>query len=121
MQRTIRYDRRSGTLIFGDTTRPYRDVGFTLHATELTSIKATDFKAAMSSYLYDWEDGTVEVYVVEDDFDEFDDEYSTPGPVTFVQHRGSLLVRVALATKAHEDDDEGSPEPLYRSALVLQP
>ncbi|THC52353.1 MULTISPECIES: ATP-binding protein [unclassified Streptomyces] len=118
MQRTIRFDRRNETLIFGDTERRYRDAGFTLHASELVSIKSTDFKAAMASYLDDWDDGTTEVYVVEGDYDEFDDEYSTPGPVTFVQHQGSLLVRVALVTKAHEDDDEGSPEPLYRSSLA---
>lgn len=118
MPRTIRYDKRSETLLFGEIERVYRDVGFTLHASELTSIKATDFKAAMVTFLDDWQDGDVEVFVVEGDYDEFDDEYTPPGPVTFVQNQGKLIVRVTVVTKAHEDDDEGSPEPIYRSALL---
>ncbi|MER7842286.1 ATP-binding protein [Streptomyces sp. NPDC096040] len=113
MQRTISYDRQNESLIFGDTERVYRDVGFTLHVAELTSIKATDFRTALASGLPDGE----EVYVVEGDYDEFDYEYSPPGPVSFLEHQGRLLVRVQVVTKAHEDDDEGSPDPLYRSAL----
>ncbi|MET7736385.1 ATP-binding protein [Streptomyces sp. NPDC005402] len=117
MQRTVRFDRQGYRLIFGDTKRLYRDDGFTLHASELASIKATDFKAAMASYLSDWDDAVVQTLVVDGDYGEFDDEYSTPGPVMFVQQQNTLLVRVAVVTSAHEDDEKGSPEPLYRSAL----
>ncbi|MEV5956810.1 ATP-binding protein [Streptomyces sp. NPDC051987] len=113
LQRTIRHDKRNDRLVFGETERVYRDAGFTFHASELPSIKATDFRTALMSCLADDE----QVYVVEGDYQEFDDEYSTPGPVSFVQREGKLLVRVEVVTKAHEEDAEGSPEPLYRSAL----
>ncbi|MFF4514291.1 AlbA family DNA-binding domain-containing protein [Streptomyces mirabilis] len=113
MQRTIRYDRQNESLIFGETERVYRDAGFTLHVTELASIKATDFRTALANGL-GYRD---EVYVAEGDYDEFDDEYSIPGPVSFGEHEGRLFLRVQVVTKAHEDDDEGSPEGLYRSAL----
>jgi hypothetical protein len=113
LQRTIRYDRRHDRLLFGETERAYRDAGFAFHTSELAPIKATDFRPVLTRCVADNE----QVYVAEGDYDEFDDEYSPPGPVSFVQREGKLLVRVEVVTKAHEDDDEGSPEPLYRSAL----
>ncbi|MFJ3886943.1 RNA-binding domain-containing protein [Streptomyces rubrogriseus] len=113
MERTIRYDRRTESLVFGETERVYRDVGYTMHVAELTSIKATDFRTALANGMADGD----EVYIVEGDYEEFDDEYTPAGPVSFLQRQGGLFVRVEVVTKAHEDDDEGSPEALYRSAL----
>ncbi|MYR74737.1 MULTISPECIES: ATP-binding protein [unclassified Streptomyces] len=119
MPRTIRFDRRSEELLFESVSRRYRDVdGYVFHESELAQFKAVDLKNALQSAANFYEADEMDAFIVEGEIDEFDDEWSPPGPVQITIKKGILLVQIHIATRAEEYDEETVPE-AYR--LILAP
>ncbi|MFJ7491168.1 ATP-binding protein [Streptomyces sp. NPDC097727] len=118
MPRTIRFDRRLEELHFENDSRKYRDVdGYVFHESELAQFKAVDLKNALQSAATLYEVDEVDAFVVEGDIDEFDDEWSPPGPVQIAIKKGTLLVQIHVVTKAEEFNEETLPD-VYRSILA---
>lgn len=118
MPRTIRFDRAQEELQFENICRPYRDVdGYVFHESELTQFKAVDLKHALQRAIDLYEEDEITVFIAEGDEDEFDDEWSPPGPVQISLQKGTLLVQIHIVTKVEEFNEETLPD-TYRSILA---
>ncbi|WP_143661903.1 ATP-binding protein [Streptomyces glaucescens] len=118
MPRTIRFDRTREELQFEDTCRQYRDVeGYVFHESELAQFKAVDLKHALQSAARLYEADEMDVFIVEGDEDEFDDEWSPPGPVHISLQKGTLVVQIHVITKSEEFNEETLPD-VYRAILA---
>ncbi|MFD5735175.1 hypothetical protein ACFWIY_20445 [Streptomyces sioyaensis] len=118
MPRTIRFDRRLEELQFESGSRQYRDIeGFVFHESELARFKAVDLRNALDGAARLYEADETDVYIVEGDIDEFDDEWSPPGPVQISLQDGILVVQIHVITKVEEFNKETLPE-VYSSILA---
>ncbi|MEU6044802.1 hypothetical protein [Streptomyces griseus] len=59
----------------------------------------------------------MDVFIVEGDEDEFDDEWSPPGPVQISLQKGTLVVQIHVITKVEEFNEETLPD-VYRAILA---
>ncbi|MFD3951119.1 hypothetical protein ACFWRC_13980 [Streptomyces albidoflavus] len=122
MPKTIRYDRRTQTLRFGTTERDYHDLGYVFHRSELSAIKAADYRVTMMNLIDAWSsDGhpgnIVSMYVSEEDLGDFDDANPRPGPIEFEVSDGSLAVTAEIPAGTDEDPFE---PPMEMFAGILQ-
>ncbi|MFJ9709280.1 hypothetical protein [Streptomyces sp. NPDC101234] len=118
MPRTIYFDRRLEEFRFGSNSRRYRDIdGYLFHESELAQLKAVDLKNALKGAARLYEADELDFYIVEGDLDDFDEEWSPPGPVQISLKKGTLVVQIHVVTKAEEFDEETLP-PIYRSMLA---
>ncbi|MFE2681886.1 RNA-binding domain-containing protein [Streptomyces mirabilis] len=119
MDRSISYDKKRRALRLAglDWPRPYRDEGFTLHVSELSRIKASEFRRALASA---WDElGDIEVWVCDEeiDYSNFDYEFSVPGPIQFLFSQSGLVTRLNHHTGIYTEEEDEEQE-LFESTLA---